>query len=206
MLRKRDRQAVIRDKDHGHKNAYKQEQGRSVIQHLSIRSCSTQTAASTVSSRFSSVKNYLPEVRHVLTGIGLLVMYLWVNATFMSRPVEINGQAPVITLASSSARLQSNELAVTLRSLLRQSFPPSEIRVYITDEDRETFELYASTKSCRATAYLNMDVIKLHYVPNLGPATKYLYAIQDLLLAGHLDQPLVVLGMFISWSVAASRC
>jgi hypothetical protein len=99
-----------------------------------------------------------------------------------------------MTLASYAARLRSNELAITLRSLLHQTVAPSEIRLYFTEEDKEVFNWHKTHDSSRLSRYLDDERINLYYVKNVGPSTKFIYAIQDMLENGKQDHPLIVLG------------
>ncbi|KAK9895975.1 hypothetical protein P389DRAFT_143506 [Cystobasidium minutum MCA 4210] len=108
------------------------------------------------------------------------------------RVLEGSVKAPVISLASSATRLRSNELAITLRSLLHQSIKPSEIRVYVANEDRDAFQWHGSHHSSRLSRYLNDERIQIHFVQHTGPSKKFMYAIKDMLEQGRLDQPLII--------------
>lgn len=140
-------------------------------------------------------RQHLRMVWIILAGVSLWLLLNQYTTDTSILHVSINlEQAPIITLASSAARLRSNELAITLRSLLHQSLSPSEIRLYLTEEDREAFEWHKLHESSRLARYLSDPRIKLHYVHDVGPSTKYMYAIKDLLDRDQEDQPLIVLG------------
>lgn len=142
----------------------------------------------------------VPRQQPRIVWIVLAVISLWLLLSQYTTDIGIFHvsisleEAPIITLASSAARLRWNELAVTLRSLLHQSLSPSEIRLYLTNEDREAFEWHRLHESSRLARYLNDPKIKLHYVQDVGPSTKFMYAIKDLLDRDQGDQPLIVLG------------
>lgn len=100
----------------------------------------------------------------------------------------------IVTLASSAVRLQSNELAITLRSLLQQNYVPHEIRIYIPDNDKEVFEWHRNHKSSRLARYLKDETVQLHFIEDVGPSTKFFYAIEEMLLETKYDQAIVVVG------------
>jgi hypothetical protein len=112
-----------------------------------------------------------------------------------SLPVD-NGDKVVVTLASSSARLASNELAIALYSLLRQTLPAREIRLYLPLHERALFQTAFARSDHPVGRYVQRysDVIKVEYREDIGPSGKFVYAIKEQLEAGQGDIPLVVVG------------
>jgi len=99
---------------------------------------------------------------------------------------------PIVSLASSSARLGSHELAITLRSLYQQSLEPAEVRLYLPLHDKAAFERRRRKGADLLARLLNDVRLKLYYVEDIGPSTKFVYAIKEMLETGRLDQPIVV--------------
>jgi hypothetical protein len=101
-------------------------------------------------------------------------------------------------MASTAARIVSHQLATTLKSLVTQSYGPDEIRVYMATDARETWESYLSSTSgswCKKHLAGGIQVkIIPYFVEDIGPATKFVYALTDLVAKGDLDRPVVILG------------
>ena len=104
--------------------------------------------------------------------------------------------SPIVSLASSAARLGSSELVITLRSLLAQSVQPKEIRVYLPIQEREriSFHILHRINVLGELLRKNAHLIHLKYVEDIGPATKFVWTIRDLLKAGQYNQPVVIVG------------
>ena len=102
----------------------------------------------------------------------------------------------IVTLASSSARLSSNELAITLHSLLCQTLPAREIRLYLPLHERDLFEASFSRSKHPLGRYVQRysNIIKVEYRDDIGPSGKFVYAIKEMLESGQGDTPLVVVG------------
>ena len=112
-------------------------------------------------------------------------------------PNNVNLPRPVVSLASTVGR--SNELVATLHSLAQQSLPAREIRVYLAEDNRNAFERFVRDTPNGKKLQLLMQAaqgppIRIKYVKDVGPASKFVYAIQELLDANELDVPLVVVG------------
>lgn len=127
---------------------------------------------------------------------GLCIWLLSWLRTPSLRGSVLESDLPVVSLASSAARLNSNELAITLRSLLRQTVKPAQIRLYLTEDDREVFEWHKTHLKSRLSRYLNDEKINLYYVKDVGPSTKFVYAIRELLEKGQENQSVIVLGRY----------
>jgi hypothetical protein len=112
------------------------------------------------------------------------------------RPTSLHSLFPVVTLASTLARAEGLELAITLRSLLRQSVPPTEIRLYLPSNEETAFARLHSCGKPGLIPYLTDPRVRLHFVEDVGPSTKFYYTIRDLLDEGAFEQPVVVLGEF----------
>lgn len=71
---------------------------------------------------------------------------------------------------------------------------PKEIRLYLTDEDKEVFEWHQKHVESRLSRFLNDGQIRLFYVKDVGPSTKFVYAIRDMLEQDRANQAIIVLG------------
>ncbi|KAL0959805.1 hypothetical protein HGRIS_011486 [Hohenbuehelia grisea] len=111
---------------------------------------------------------------------------------------ELSGRA-IISLASSHHRLD-NELPVAIRSLTRQAASPREIRVYFPESDKAAVQarLSSTPGSEPLSAWLLHHLVKMHFVQDVGPATKFVPVLTDMMDkhdAGDrdaLDQPLII--------------
>ena len=105
----------------------------------------------------------------------------------------------IISLASSHHRLD-DELPVTVRSLTRQTLIPQEIRIYMPESDRELVETRytQSTPDVKPlSSWLLHPLVKIHFVRDVGPATKFIPVLRDLMNRGDhgaLDQPVIIVG------------
>jgi hypothetical protein len=117
----------------------------------------------------------------------------------------------IVSLASSQHRLD-RELPITLRSLVTQS-TPVEIRLQFPVGEREAIERRVKAAPARSSWWsettgrsaalsdpLLHPLVKIRYVEDVGPATKFVPVLRDLLDqadAGHedtLNTPVIVLG------------
>ena len=110
---------------------------------------------------------------------------------------NVNLPRPVVSLASTVGR--SNELVATLHSLVQQSLAAREIRVYLAEDNQNAFERFVRDTPNGNKLQLLMQAakgppIRIKYVKDVGPASKFVYAIQELLDANELDVPLVIVG------------
>lgn len=109
-------------------------------------------------------------------------------------PSRLPTLLPIVSLASSSGRLQSNELIIALNSLLQQSLRPKEIRVYLPIQDRAAFETRRRDRKSLLGQLLNDALVRIHYVQDVGPSSKFIHVLRELLESGQVDQPVVVVG------------
>ena len=115
----------------------------------------------------------------VLGAVNLFAgFYIATASSTQDRDLPAGGV--IVSLTSCCHRL-TRELPLALRSLLDQTVPPREIRVYIPIQDRESFEI--ERKKLFRSEDSNNDLIKWIYVPDRGPGTKFLYVIEDHLIA-----------------------
>ncbi|TPX64934.1 hypothetical protein SpCBS45565_g05518 [Spizellomyces sp. 'palustris'] len=106
---------------------------------------------------------------------------------------DVSYQQPVVSLTSTSTRL-TMELPITVDSLLQQTLPPAEIRLYVSEDmalkvyssfnvsKRQTSPLCA--REAKILHVLSHPSVRIIPVVDLGPATKYLYVIQEFLSRG----------------------
>lgn len=103
---------------------------------------------------------------------------------------------PFVSLASTANR--THELVTTLHSLTHQSLQPREIRVFLPQETEAGFERFLQTRGDGRRLRAIMDnhnvPIQVRFVKDIGPATKFVYAIRELLDVRDLDSPLVIVG------------
>lgn len=141
----------------------------------------------------------VPSARRNSRAIAVLAacIALWLLSSYCTLTIRSNpsnaSALPIVTLASSAARLHSNELAITLRSLLSQTVEPQEIRVYLNELEKDLFAWHKAHSKSRLSRYLNDERIGLYYVEDVGPSTKFVYAIRDMLERGKMDQAIIVL-------------
>ncbi|KAI9094668.1 hypothetical protein DFS34DRAFT_595618 [Phlyctochytrium arcticum] len=116
----------------------------------------------------------------------------------------------IVAMASNYERLH-HELPKTLQSLLKQTVLPDEIRIYFSIEDwpalvkpGSEFEqdlpdrnlhggnyvLHVPSKEFlnRVPAELKDPRVRIYFAPNRGPASKYIYAIQERLVRANIAQ------------------
>jgi hypothetical protein len=118
----------------------------------------------------------------------------------------------IISLASSHTRLDA-ELPITVHSLTRQTVRPKEIRIYFPQSEKgdvqkrirpllDTYEGMAPPvgEDRPLSEHLFHPLVRFMFVEDIGPATKYVPIIRELLFrvdGGELealDQPVIVLG------------
>ncbi len=92
-------------------------------------------------------------------------------------------KSPIVSLASSHHRLD-HELPVAIRSLTRQTATPKEIRIYMPKSD----EQLVRSRNSRSTpdvkplsSWLLHPLVKFHFVEDVGPATKFIHVLRDLI-------------------------
>lgn len=105
---------------------------------------------------------------------------------------------PILSMASTEARLVSHQLATTLKSLVSQSYRPEEIRVYLSTDARTAWESYVTSRSGswlqKHLARGKDTTVKPYFVEDIGPATKFVYVLTDLVEKEDLDRPVIILG------------
>ena len=114
----------------------------------------------------------------------------------ITSPLRDPSLQPIVSLASSSARLDSWELMVTLRSLILQSIQPKQIRLYLPIQEQALFVARQNDVNDLLGTLIreHTPLIQLMFVIDIGPASKYIYAVQDLLAKGQNNQALVIVG------------
>ena len=109
---------------------------------------------------------------------------------------------PIVSLASSHHRLD-HELPVAIRSLTRQTATPKEIRIYIPTSDEQLVRSRYSRSTPDAkpmSSWLLHPLVKFHFVEDVGPATKFIHVLQDLMKqydrgdSYALSQPVIIVG------------
>lgn len=144
------------------------------------------------------LRRRLPILALLLVLFVILLLPFTYQTSSFSPALEGNDPGVIVSLASSAARLGSQELAITLLSLLAQRpVRASEIRIYLPLQEKQKFLDHIALQQDKLSWILstNKDVIRLGFVDDLGPATKFIYAIYDLLRDGtRLNSPLVILG------------
>lgn len=118
-------------------------------------------------------------------------------------------EGAIISLASSHHRLD-DELPVTIRSLTRQTIIPKEIRIYMPDSDKglvETRYTRLAPDVKPLSPWLLHPLVQIIFVEDVGPATKFIPVLQDLMRQHDrgdrdaLDQPIIIVGEFNVWLV-----
>jgi len=71
-----------------------------------------------------------------------------------------------------------------------------EIRVYLPISEEASFtkriaERYDGGKLAKC---INDPLVKLHFVEDIGPSSKFVYVMEELLQAGDIDHPVIVVG------------
>lgn len=134
-------------------------------------------------------------LRRPLVWLPLIVFCLALYVLFLTERADASGTAEdrlhndkaIVSLASHPSRFD-NELPITLQSLLQQTVRPSEIRLFLPSG--------AATDPVWASKIANTShLINVHYVDDVGPATKFRFVLQDLVVADDLDRPLIILGL-----------
>jgi hypothetical protein len=121
----------------------------------------------------------------------------WFSLSHHNRIADATARRAIVSLASSQHRLD-RELPITLRSLVAQSVPPREIRLYLPEADREAFERRPDSEPA-----LLHPLVKVLFVEDVGPATKFVPVLRDLLQqadAGDgdaLDTPVIIVGTWL---------
>lgn len=109
---------------------------------------------------------------------------------------------PIVSLASSHHRLDQ-ELPVAIRSLTRQTATPKEIRIYMpkSDEQLVRSRYSRSTPDTKPlSSWLLHPLVEFHFVEDVGPATKFIHVLQDLMKqydrgdSYALSQPVIIVG------------
>ncbi|KND00668.1 uncharacterized protein SPPG_09145, partial [Spizellomyces punctatus DAOM BR117] len=122
----------------------------------------------------------------------VLVLLLPLDLLDWRTEADVSYQQPVVSLTSTSTRL-TLELPITVESLLQQTLPPAEIRLYIPEatallSNSCNVSKRPTTPFCAREAKI-LNVLShpsVHVIPvaDLGPATKFLYVIQEFLSRG----------------------
>jgi hypothetical protein len=111
----------------------------------------------------------------------------------------------IVSLASSHHRLD-NELPVTLRSLVAQTLSPADIRVYLPEADRSIVQSRLQIPTDNAANVTTLPdvfrhpLVSLVFTEDVGPATKFVPVLKELLERAHagqveaLDQPVIIVG------------
>ena len=139
--------------------------------------------------------------RRLLSAFFLICVFTFVLLLRESSSYVPNETA-IISLASSHHRLD-DELPLAIRSLTRQTVTPKEIRIYIPESDR----LLVGTRYNRSTpdvkplsSWLLHPLVKFHFVEDVGPATKFIPVLRDLMNrydrgdSYALSQPVIIVG------------
>lgn len=115
----------------------------------------------------------------------LVVLFLLLAAYFVFYTTPLSVPLPLITteanagaivsLASSLARFNL-ELPITLHSLLQQSIAPKQIHLYLPLDEKEQIQkqLHDKPANDQLLEAVNNPLVKLLYVEDLGPATKFI--------------------------------
>ena len=114
----------------------------------------------------------------LLLGSLLLCLYL---LSFLSSSYVAGPTPGVIVSLTSTARRVTKMLPIAVKSLLAQTVLPAEIRVYLPIEDRGTIER-ALRDSIFLREWLRHPLVKLYFVKDLGPGTKFIYVINEFLV------------------------
>jgi len=111
-------------------------------------------------------------------------------------------ESAIISLASSHHRLDG-ELPLAIRSLTRQTITPKEIRIYMPESDRDLVRTRYTRSSPDVkplSSLLLHPLVKFHFVEDVGPATKFIPVLRDLMNQydrGDRDalvQPIIIVG------------
>ena len=142
--------------------------------------------------------------RRLLSAFFLICVFTFVLLLRESSSYVPNGhyETAIISLASSHHRLD-DELPLAIRSLTRQTVTPKEIRIYMPESDR----LLVGTRYNRSTpdvkplsSWLLHPLVKFHFVEDVGPATKFIPVLRDLMNqydrgdSYALSQPVIIVG------------
>lgn len=142
--------------------------------------------------------------RRLLPACFLIFGFVFITLLKGSSSRVSNGayRSTIISLASSHRRLD-DELPVAIRSLTRQTVVPQEIRIYMPESDRPL----VATRYTRSTldvkplsSWLLHPLVKILFVEDVGPATKFIPILRDLMnqydRGDHdaLDQPIIIVG------------
>lgn len=108
----------------------------------------------------------------------------------------------IISLASSSPYLDGDELPAAVESLTLQTSTPKAIHIYLPSADKifGGTRYRRSTTGVRPLSALIHSLVEIHFVEDVGPATKFIPVLKylmDLYDRGDrraLDQPVIIVG------------
>jgi hypothetical protein len=153
--------------------------------------------------------------RRLLSAFFLICVFAFV---FLLRESSSHGvhhvsnkrfEAAIISLTSSHHRLD-DELPLAIHSLTRQTITPKEIRIYMPESDKELVKTrYArSSPDVKAlSSLLRHPLVRFHFVEDVGPATKFIPVLRDLMNqydrgnGDALEQPVIIVGKLGVWFV-----
>lgn len=108
-------------------------------------------------------------------------------------------ESAIISLASTHHRLD-DELPLAIRSLTHQTVAPKEIRIYMPESDRKLVKMRSSPNGEPLSSLLLHPLVKFHFVEDVGPATKFVFVLRDLMDQydrgdrDALTQPVIIVG------------
>jgi len=118
--------------------------------------------------------------RRFLPCVFFLIVFLLFNFVIAFRLwSKAKETLPIIISLTSSSRRLTRELPLALKSLIQQTIPPAEIRVYIPEEDIDRLEKAKDDPNWGR--WLKHPLVKLHFVEDRGPGSKFLFVIEEYL-------------------------